>query len=94
MTVSPFTIKKPWISEKSTDLSKLNQYVFIISKEATKNEVKKAVEKIYGVKVTNVNIINKKSKKKRLGKSIGVQQGHKKAIIALLKGQSIDMVSK
>ncbi|MEK7146703.1 MAG: 50S ribosomal protein L23 [Patescibacteria group bacterium] len=94
MPALPFTIKKPWVSEKSTDLSKLGQYVFIVAPRTTKNEVKKAVEKIYGVKVINVNIINKKSKKKRLGRTVGLQQGHKKAIITLLKGQSIDTVPK
>ena len=94
MTASPFIIKKPWISEKSTDLSKFGKYSFIVSPKATKNEIKKSVEKIYGVKVVNVNIINKKSKKKRLGRSVGVQPGHKKAIVALAKGQTIDIVPK
>lgn len=94
MATSPFTIKKPWVSEKSTDLSKFGQYSFIVSSRATKNEVKKAVEKIYGVKVITVNIVNKKSKKKRLGRTVGIQPGHKKAIVALAKGQTIDIIPK
>ncbi|OGY99267.1 MAG: 50S ribosomal protein L23 [Candidatus Liptonbacteria bacterium RIFCSPLOWO2_01_FULL_52_25] len=86
-----FIIKKPWITEQSTDLSKIGQYVFIVQKNATKPEVKKAIHEIYKVDVTAVNIVNRPAKQKRMGQRYGTQQGYKKAIVTLKKGQKIDL---
>ncbi len=86
-----FIIKKPWITEKSTDLSKIGQYVFLVKKNATKPEVKKAIKEIYRVDVVAVNIVNRPAKAKHMGQHYGTQQGYKKAIVTLKVGQKIDL---
>jgi len=88
---SVFLIKKPWITERAAALTALNKYVFIVEKNATKPEVAKAIESIYGVKTSSVNIINRKSKVRRLGKNIGKISGYKKAIVTLKEGK-IDII--
>lgn len=89
-----FIIRQVWISEKATDLTKQNQYTFIIDQKTNKSEVKKALENIYGVEIEGVNIINGKAKTKRLGKNIGVKPGNKKAVVTLKKGQSINITPR
>ena len=89
--MDPFIIKKPWITEKSTDLNKIGQYVFLVKKNATKPEVKKVVKEIYKVDVVAVNIVNRPAKAKRVGQHFGMQQGYKKAIVTLKAGQKIDL---
>ncbi|MEK7162825.1 MAG: 50S ribosomal protein L23 [Patescibacteria group bacterium] len=91
-TKSALLIKQAWITEKAGDLSKLGKHIFIIDKKANKPEIKKAIESIYGVKVADVNIINIKGKKKRLGKSLGRTSGLKKAVVQLKKGHKIDIM--
>lgn len=75
-------IKKPWISEKSTDLSVLGKYVFLALPEANSREIKQIVEKMYGVHVVKTNIVNIKKDGK----------GFKKVIVTLKKGEAIDIV--
>lgn len=87
-------LKRPHITEKSTYLSGNNKYVFEVYKNSNKIEIKKAVEKLYKTKVLSVNIINIPSKKKRSGRGYGVQSGFKKAIVALPKGQKIDILAQ
>ncbi|MFH1187547.1 MAG: 50S ribosomal protein L23 [bacterium] len=82
---------KPLISEKASEASKLNQYIFIVSKKANKPEVKKAVEAVYGIKPIKVNIINTQGKKVRFGRSFGKKKDWKKAIVTLPKGKSIQI---
>ena len=89
--MDPFIIKKPWITERATDLSKMGKYVFIVKKNATKPEVKKAIKEIYKVEVVAVNIINRPEKKKHIGAIKGSQQGYKKAVVTLKAGQKIDL---
>lgn len=89
---SKYLIKHPIITEKSTDLAKMGKYMFLVKKEATTSEVKKAVESIYNVKVTKTNVINTKPKVRRLGRSIGVKPGYKKVIMTLQKGQKLDIL--
>ena len=87
------TIVSPVITEKATSLSEYNQIVFRVNKSASKNSIKKSIEKIFKVNVTKVNIINKQSRKKiTRGKKVKIQ-GYKKAIITLKKGQSIDLTT-
>jgi large subunit ribosomal protein L23 len=86
-----FIIKKPWITEKSTDLNKIGQYVFLVKKSATKPEVKKVVKEIYKVDVVAVNIVNRPAKAKHMGAVRGTQPGYKKAIVTLKAGQKIDL---
>ena len=84
---------KPMITEKSRDLAtKENKYVFLVKNNANKNEIKKAIENLYRVEVTDVNMINVKSKPRRLGKNLGKTKRFKKAIVAVRKGQTIDVI--
>lgn len=87
-----FLIKNPIITEKVTMNSQLGQYAFLVDDSANKSEVKKAVEEVYKVKVVRVNVINVKSKKRRLGRTMGVRPGYKKAIVTLQAGQKLDIL--
>ncbi len=84
-------LKYPYISEKATKLNEENKYIFVVSDEANKTEIKKAVEEIYKTKVVNVNIINIPKKRKRLGRYQGWKKGFKKAIVEIKKGEKIDV---
>lgn len=84
-------IKEPIITEKTMDLvEKGNSYTFIVAKNANKIQIKKAIEKIYKVKVLNVNTINVYPKPKRMGQYSGFKASYKKAIIKLEKGNKIE----
>ena len=86
-------ILSPLITEKSTILSDQNKVVFKVPRETNKINLKKNIEKIFKVNVTKINIINKQPRKKIVrGKKVKVM-GHKKAIITLKKGQSIDLTT-
>ena len=87
------SIRSPIITEKATILSEQNKTVFKVHSGANKSTIKKNIEKIFKVKVTKVNIINRKSKlKMRQGKK-SYKTGYKKAIVTLKKGQSIDLTT-
>ena len=86
-------ILTPVVTEKSTNLSEQNKVVFKVPRVATKNNLKKNIEKIFKVNVTKINIINKQNRVKiTRGKKVRVS-GFKKAIITLKKGQSIDLTT-
>ncbi len=85
-------LKRPFISEKSHNLSSWNQYVFIVNLEANKNSVREAVEKRFNVNVTSVNIIRSHGKPKRFRNKVAKQSDFKKAIITLKKGQKIETI--
>ena len=86
-------ILSPLVTEKSTNLSEQNKIVFKVPTKATKENLKRNIEKIFKVNVTKVNIINKKSRiKLTRGRKVKVS-GFKKAIITLKKGQSIDLTT-
>ncbi len=87
-------LTEPYISEKATDLAKENRYVFKVSDDSNKTQVKKAVKELYGVDAVSVNIVNIPRKKKRLGKYRGWKKGFKKAIVELKEGQRIDATPK
>ena len=87
-------LKSPHITEKATDLNKRNQYVFKVYTRANKIDIKKAIEDVYGVNVSDVNIINISPKKRRLGKIIGWRKGYKKAIVKIKKGQKIEILPR
>lgn len=86
-----FLLKQAWVTEKSGNLSPIGKYVFLVDKNANKPQIKKAVEAIYKVNVENVNVLNRKSKSRRLGRNIGAISGYKKAIVSLKKGHKIDI---
>ena len=85
-------LKAPHVTEKATDLTASNQYVFRIYPRANKVDVKKAIEKVFGVDVTGVRVINIPKKKRRLGKIKGFKEGYKKAIIKIKEGQKIEVL--
>ena len=76
-------ILKPIITEKSMDGISSKRYTFKVAPDATKPEIAKAVEELFGVKVAKVNTINMKKKPKRLGYHFGYTAEWKKAIVTL-----------
>lgn len=86
-----FAIKKPHITEKSTDLNAIGKYVFIVEPSATKNEIKKALKKIYSVDVVKIQTITRPTKEKKFRSRAGIKAGYKKAIVTLKEGQKIEI---
>ena len=86
-------IVAPHITEKATLLSEQNAVVFKVANDATKPEIKAAVEAIWGVKVTGVNTIVQKGKTKRWKGTPYQRSDMKKAIVTLAEGQSIDVTT-
>jgi len=86
-------IRKPVITEKSTAASEFNKVVFQVANEATKSDVKAAVEKLFKVDVANVNTMNVKGKVKRFRGRLGKRRDVKKAIVTLKEGQTIDLTA-
>lgn len=84
-------IDKPLITERAVDLSHQGRYVFRVFPRANKVEIKKAVEKLYDVKVKEVKITNTPGKNRQVGRFQGFKPGFKKAIVTLEKGQSIEI---
>ncbi|MCQ2004458.1 50S ribosomal protein L23 [Rhizobium sp. NRK18] len=84
-------IRTPVITEKSTLVSDNNQVVFNVAKDASKPEIKAAVEALFGVKVKAVNTLVRKGKTKRFRGFSGKQSDVKKAVVTLVDGQSIDV---
>ncbi|MDG5813743.1 50S ribosomal protein L23 [Chitinispirillales bacterium ANBcel5] len=83
-------IRYPSITEKNTNLRALqNKYVFEVAKDASKKDIKEAVENIFDVTVETVNTIVVKGKKKRMGRYSGHRPDWKKAFVKLKEGQSI-----
>ncbi|EHT8051822.1 50S ribosomal protein L23 [Staphylococcus pseudintermedius] len=80
-------LKRPVITEESSAAMAEDKYTFDVDVRANKTEVKKAVEEIFEVKVANVNIINYKPKKKRMGRYQGYTNKRRKAIVTLKEGQ-------
>jgi large subunit ribosomal protein L23 len=77
-------VRKPIITEKTTLLKdSVNQYVFEVQRDANKIEIKKAIEKLFKVKVLSVHVSNFEGKKKRLGRFVGKKSDWKKAIVKL-----------
>jgi large subunit ribosomal protein L23 len=82
---------KPLISEKGALIAGQNKYQFEVSATANKGSVKKAIEMVYGVKPTAVNILNTQAKNVKFRGRKGVRYGIKKAIITLPKGITINV---
>jgi len=84
----------PVVSEKSTRVAELGQrqMVFKVLRDASKPEIRKAVEKMFDVSVTGVRVMNVKGKVKRFGQSIGRRSDWKKAYVTLAEGSDIDFV--
>lgn len=86
-------LKAPHISEKATLVAeKGNQFVFKVAKDATKAEIKAAVEELWEVKVKSVKTLVVKGKSKRFGRSMGKRSDWKKAYVSLQDGFDIDFL--
>lgn len=91
MTTPYHIILRPVMTEKSTELSEVaNQVTFRVKTDATKPQIKSAVEQLFGVKVARVNTMIMPGKPKRLGMSMGRRGAWKKAIVQLAEGEMID----
>ena len=84
-------LKAPLVTEKSTLASQYRQFGFLTTMDATKFEIKAAVEQIFKVNVTDVNTIVVKGKTKRFRGREGRRSDYKKAFVTLKEGQSIDV---
>ncbi len=85
-------ILKPLLTEKSSLLTdKENIYCFRVAKLANKNQIKNAVEKLFDVKVLDVNTLVSPSKSKRFGRFLSKTSGEKKAYVQIEKGQKIEL---
>jgi large subunit ribosomal protein L23 len=81
----------PVITEKATMASEHNQVIFKVAPKATKPQIKEAIEKLFDVKVKNVNTLTRKGKYKAFRGRPGVQSDVKKAIVTLEEGHRIDV---
>ena len=81
----------PVVSEKSYGLLDANKYTFIVRPDANKTEIKIAVEKVFNVKVTSVNTINRQGKTRRTRYGMGKRANTKRAIVSLAEGHRIDI---
>ena len=83
-------IIKPVSTEKSVAMKDTsNKYTFIVAKNANKNQIVEAIEKLFEIKPLKCNLINVKGKKKRVRRNFGYRANIKKAIITLKKGEAI-----
>jgi len=84
-------IKKPHVTEKTAlGSEKSNTVSLVVDRDANKIEIKKAVEELFKVGVTDVRTVNVAGKVKRVGKNIGKRSNWKKAYVTIQEGQSID----
>ena len=88
-------IKRPiTLTEKAARCAKLNQVVFEVAREANKIEIKDAVQKLFNVKVTDVNTLNQRGHFRRMGRGYAKMQNWKKAVVTLKDGDSIDFYAE
>lgn len=85
-------IRGPHLSEKSHTVAESNQVVLKVRIDATKIEIKQAVELLFEVKVSNVNVIKYHGKIKRSGRSSGRRAAWKKAYVSLAEGSTLDFL--
>jgi len=83
----------PHVSEKTTDVAdRNNQVTFRVRRDANKTEIRRAVEMMFEVKVTDVQVVNCRGKIKRFGREWGQRQNWKKAYVTLVDGDNIDFL--
>lgn len=84
-------IIRPIVSEKSYAGIEANSYTFLVDPRANKTEIKEAIQKIWGVRVTSVNTLNRKGKVKRRRFAMGKRPDQKRAIVTLAEGDRIEI---
>ena len=82
-------LRRPLVTEKSTLLQEQGKYVFEVAPEATKLQIKSAVEEAFSVRVRHVNTMNLRGKRRRFGPTWSRKRDWKKAIVSLVPGDSI-----
>ena len=82
-------LRRPIITEKSTNLQEQGRYSFEVAPKASKLQIKRAVEEAFSVKVLGVNTMNQKGKRKRFGPRPSTRRSWKKAVVTLAPGNSI-----
>ncbi len=87
-------LKGPRVTEKATELTSQNKYLFEVFRASNKNEIKHAIEDVYGVEVVSVRIMGIPGKKRRLGRISGWKGGGKKAIVQIKEGQKIEVLPR
>lgn len=87
----PDLVRRPIVTEKATLLLEQNKYVFEVVPEATKPDIKAAIESLFDVKVVSVNTLHQPPKKRRVGKFLGYKAHYKRAIVTLAEGDSITL---
>jgi large subunit ribosomal protein L23 len=86
-----YVIRRPLITEKSTRIKEgSNTICFEVARTANKIEVRRAVEKLFGVKVADVRVANRQGKWKRMGRFLGQRKAWKKAYVRLAPDQKIE----
>lgn len=84
-------LRRPLVTEKTTALKDdMNQVAFVVRKDATKPEIRRAVEELLGAQVTAVNTMIYRGKPKRVGRNVGRRSNWKKAIVTLAPGEEVD----
>ena len=86
-------VRRPVITEKATRGSEHNQVTFEVALDASKPEIRQAVENLFDVKVTSVNTLRVKGKEKRFKGRLGRRSDYKKSIVTLGEGQHIDVTA-
>ena len=85
-------LRRPLITEKTTlQKEDANQVAFVVRRDANKVEIRQAVENLLSCKVTAVNTIRYRGKRKRIGRSLGRRPNWKKAIVTLAPGQDLEL---
>jgi large subunit ribosomal protein L23 len=84
-------LRRPVITEKGTDLQAQNKYAFEVAGGANKPQIKQAVEKAFGVKVTAVNVMTMRGKTRRVGRRQVLTPSWKKALVTLKPGDKIEI---
>ncbi|MFO8101646.1 MAG: 50S ribosomal protein L23 [Dehalococcoidia bacterium] len=84
-------LRRPIITEKNSLMMDMNKYAFEVAADATKTQIKQAVEKIFNVKVTAVNMITVPSKPRGFGRMKGQRSSWRKAIVTLKAGYKIEI---
>ncbi len=84
-------LKRPLITEKYTLLQSVGKYAFEVNLDATKPQIKDAVEKAFNVKVTSLNVVNNPGRARRLGRRVIPAKPWKKAVVTLKQGDKIEL---
>jgi large subunit ribosomal protein L23 len=82
---------EPWITEAATVAMELNKYIFKVSSDSAKGQIKKAIEKLYKVTVISVNTVKIPRKIRNYGRTPGWKSGFKKAVVTLKEGDKIEL---